>query len=196
MCGSLLLGFSWSSFSESVSASSMNFLQMSHTAGTSCLSSLGLGTPVEASDTCTWVATRRTHFLLNVVRGTATTHTQCVWFVVALAKTQSSLCHLGCWCLSQANLWKFWVYLAYGKDLIKIKIKQVPRFPLPKTSHQHWSTWKTFWQDMESLHFLSLNSLRSDFLTPHFFIFRTRILKVICWRSKKKICRTVWSKWQ
>merc|ERR1712212_390059 len=94
LCSSFLLGFCKCSFSESIGTSAEHFLQMSHTSSARCLSSLGLGSPVEASSPCTGVTTRCTRFLLDVVRFTTTSYTQGVRLVVSFTKTGGSLSHV------------------------------------------------------------------------------------------------------
>merc|ERR1712212_720857 len=93
LCGSFLLRFRKCSFSESICTPAEHFLRMSHAASASCLSSLGLGAPVEASSPCAGVATRCTCFLLDVVGLAPTAHTQCVRLVMPFTKTGSSLSH-------------------------------------------------------------------------------------------------------
>ena len=71
---------------ETVLESSSDVLQVSHSTGTSSVSSLCLGSPVVRSSLSGWVTTRGTGLLLNMERTTTTSVTQGVRFVVTLTE--------------------------------------------------------------------------------------------------------------
>lgn len=55
------------SLTETVLESTVHIAQVTHAASARCASPLALRRPVEDTLTCTWVATARTFFLLNVI---------------------------------------------------------------------------------------------------------------------------------
>ena len=58
---------------ESVALTTEDVLQVTHTAGAGCVSSLGLLTPVIFADLGEWITARRATLLLDVVRATTAT---------------------------------------------------------------------------------------------------------------------------
>lgn len=77
---------------ETVLESSSDVLQVSHSTGTSSVSSLSLLAPVVRSGLSRWVTTRSTGLLLNVEGTTTTSVTQSVGLVVTLTERWSTLC--------------------------------------------------------------------------------------------------------
>lgn len=78
---------------EAILESSRNVLQVSHSAGTGCSSSLSLGSPVERSHLGGGVSARGTSLLLRVERALATSVAQDVGLVVTLTHRGSTLRH-------------------------------------------------------------------------------------------------------